>query len=159
MPKARLLVVVSLPMLVLAAGCGSEAVTFNNSMAKVTKDLEAMGQSFGKTIASEKDPGKLNAAHAALVTKVDGIVAEAKKIKVPEQKEAKEFWNAFEAFLGNQEKMVKNDFKDLAAAMSANDKGKLMSILDRIQQVENGDLNRLREAQAAFAKANNIKIR
>ena len=161
MSKHRWLGLLLIPGILLVSGCGGEAVTFNNSIAKVTKSLETMGKSFGETIAKEKDPGRLQAAHNDLIAKVKALVAEANAIKVPASQEAQAYWSAFQIYLKNQEKMVTEDFKEVVAIMGnpTPDMGRLQGVFGRIGQVENNDLAGLKSAQAAFAKANGMTLK
>lgn len=141
------------------AGCGNEAVIFNNNIAKTTRDLDAAVSVFAKTIQSEKEPAKINAAYATLSTKTESIVAEAKKLNPPPKKEAQEFWQAFEQYLANREKLIKEDFKELVDAQVKGQPDRKAAVLQRIEQVEKVDLQRLRDFQINYAKANGIVMR
>ena|SRR5688500_3765670 len=148
----------SLLGLLLLTGCGSQAVTFNNQVAKATRDLDAANQNFVKTLRQEKEPAQWQAAHAALVTRVDAILAAASLAKAPEGQEAREFLAAFQGFLKNQERLVKVDFKELLDARARDNQARIQEVGDRITRVGQEDQVRLREAQAAFARAHKITL-
>ena len=159
--KVRCTMLCLVPVVFLVAGCAGEAVSFNNSIAKVNKDLNTIGRTFGETIAKESDPARLDSAHNEAVTKVKALVTEANAIKVPQGKEAQDFWTSFQTFLKNQEKMINEDFKELVTIKKSPNfqKAQWEAVFIRIQAVENADLANLKSAQAAYARANNLKIK
>jgi hypothetical protein len=77
---------------------------------------------------------------------------------VPNDKDARALWDAFQTYLQDQEKMVVSDFSDLVAIQgdSPRDMARFRSILATCKQTEDADLARLRLAQDAYAVAKNI---
>lgn len=142
------------------SGCGGAALKFNNQMAQVTKDLNAMGMEFG-TALKGRNPAEIKAAYDRLLGKFEKIKSESASIKPPDTVEAKEFYQAFQTLLTNQEKMIRVDFKEIVEIQSSPtpDIARFSAVFQSIQAQESQDLTKLRAAQAKFASANNIKIK
>jgi hypothetical protein len=144
----------------VAGGCGNnyDPINYLNNVKNVTKTWTVDAELFGKMIRMEKDPARLRADHRDLITKINKLVSEASKIKVPSGKSAEELGNALWIYLKDQQKMVTGDFQELVSIKSdpAPDMDRFRTILSRCKLLEDADLTRLHEAEAAFEKAQGI---
>jgi hypothetical protein len=146
-----------------AGGCGlgQDPFQFVNSIKQVTKTWTIDAELFGKMMKTESDPARLQAAQKSLVGKIDSHLAEAGKIRVPSGREAQELWAAFQTYLKDQRKIVSDDFQDLVTLKSAGDfdVSRYQAIVASCKALEDADLARLHEAEAAFEVAHNLPSR
>jgi hypothetical protein len=144
----------------IVSGCGNnyDPLSFLNSVRNITRTWTVDAELFGKMIRMERDPARLRAGHRNLVAKIDKLVAESGRVKVPSGRPAEDVWNALQIYLRDQQKMVTGDFQELVSIKSdpTSDMDRFRAILSRCKQLEDADLARLHQAEAAFEKAHGI---
>ncbi len=141
-------------------GCGNaEAMKLNNAISKTTKDLEKTGLEFGTAMGQNKgNPAKLKELHSKVVAESLRIIEAGKAIKVPDVAQANEFHQVFIEYLGAEEKIIKEDFGQLITFLNQNNQGGVQKWLNDIQAKENTYVQKLKQAQETFAKANKFRI-
>jgi hypothetical protein len=159
MRRLRLTTLLLLPCLPLLSGC-TEAVTFNEEMVGLTKDLEKAGRTFGEqVIRHEGHRSQLDDAYADVVGEVGKIAKRARAVKVPDLKGAKAYHDAFLAYMDFEEDMADRECRKIVSAAGRGDRESLMTNLQRLNKQEQEEIARLKEAQKAFAEANGLTVR
>jgi hypothetical protein len=158
MPRLRWSVLAMIPCLVLLSGC-SEAATFNNTLAGLTKELETSGRKFGERVAGNLgNRDKLEDAYADVVGEVADIAKRGRKVTVPNDKEAKTFHEAFLAYLDFEEHMVDYDFHKIMTHAAGMDRAAIMDVIERLQKRELKEIAVVKAAQKAYAEAKHVTI-
>src|SRR5688572_15012911 len=102
--------------LLVVCGCGRGrgpgAVNFNNDLTNIMKDMTTIGQDF-TTALKTRDGARIKTALGAAVARFDQVKARSASVKVPEGKEAQDFYAIFQEYMSVQEKIVKQDFKEI----------------------------------------------
>ncbi len=159
MTAYRLCMVAVALMLPLSTGCfgpsNSDANRFADTINQYVKAWSADAMAFGRLIRLEKSPARLRADLDRLTVKIRDLDAKAGTIAVPPGVEARELYNAFLVYISDQDRMVTQDFEELISILGSPqpDMARFREILARCQQVENADLERLHQAEAAYAAA------
>ena len=164
MSKRHLLFgVQSAGLLLVAGGCGTnyDPVHYLNSIKQITRTWTIDADLFGKMIRLEKDPARLQADHRDLTNKINMLVVQSGKIKVPSGREAQELWNAFQTYLKDQQRIVTGDFQELVAIKigQTGDPDRFRTVLARCKEIEDADLARLHKAEAALELAHGFAPR
>jgi hypothetical protein len=159
MRRLRLAAVLLLPCLTLVSGC-TEAVTFSDTMVGLTKELEASGRKFGEQVRRhEGDREALQEAYADAVGEVGKIAKRARAMRVPaDVKGAKAYHEAFLAYIDFEEDVVDHEFRKIVSAASRSDRESLFENVQRLSQREQAEIEKMKAAQKAFAKANNLTV-
>jgi hypothetical protein len=153
------LLVVAAPCLALLGCARSQAVKYNNDVAQVTKDLEALGKTFGDDLARNAgNPTKQKEIHADATTKATAIIQRGRTLTPPNSTEAQALHKAFLDYLNTEEDIVKNDFPKIFTLLQQNNQAALQNLFNSISQKENARVDALKQAQQNFAKANGFKI-
>jgi hypothetical protein len=157
-PCRRLLVL--LPLLLPALGCGNRAaLTYNNALAGITKELEAAGKSFSDDLQrNAANPAKLDGLHADIVSKVKAITTRGRALSPPNTAEGLAVHQAFLSYMDVEDDIAANDLAKVVTLLKQNHQIGLQDTLDRITQRENEKLDALKRAQQEFARANQIKL-
>jgi hypothetical protein len=141
---------------ILIPGCNanSEAQHFAGSIMQLTKKWSVDAIAFGKRIHLEKDPTRLRADLDRLQAQIKELVANAKTLHVPPDKEAHALSMALQTYFADQESMVTRDFEELISISGSPtpDMNRFREILARCQQFENADLARLHQEEAAYLR-------
>jgi hypothetical protein len=125
----------------------------------VSQELASAGREFGEQLNRYAgNRSKIQQLHTDCVRKVRDIIAKGKKIKVPKLKKAKELFQAFRNYLGEEERMVRVDFAGIGFDIGRGDRQAAFKTVMRLQKEETAAVKRLRAAQVEFAKANNLRI-
>lgn len=140
-------------------GCGNQEVKFNNRVARLSREMKRVRDDFLEALRGG-DGAKIKAAHAGALSRVDALKAQADALTAPDTKEGKDFLDAFQEFMRNQQKIYLEEFREAAAIeeMERDERPRVEEILDRANQKTINDLNRLETAQNAFAQAHQIQI-
>jgi len=151
-------ILAAIPCLVLAVGCAQqEAIKYNNEIATITKELEAMGKGFGDQLQQNRgNPAGLQAAHQDVMRRADVVFKRGRGLTPPNTTEGKAMHEAFLSYLDTEEHIVKVEFGTLVTQL--NNQGALQNTINRITQLENEKVGKLKGAQQNFAKANNIRL-
>src|SRR5262245_44182991 len=159
MSAIRRCVAVAFLILPITSGCmgggTSEANRFADTINTSVKSWTADTMAFGRQIRLEKSPSRLRADLDRLTRKVRELEAKARTIAVPPGAEARELWSAYLVYITDQEGMVTRDFEELIGILGSPtpDMARFREILARCKQIEDADLERFHQAEAAYAKA------
>jgi hypothetical protein len=151
----------SLTVLVLVgtAGCGKQAVHYNNALVTVTKKLEEAGKQYASAMAQSKgDIGKLWESHARAVKEMEKLVKEGRAITVPDAPQAKEMNQAFLEFLKVEEKVIRVDLGQLVMHAANKNEAAIRDIVNKMESAEKTAGQKLKDAQVRFAKANHFVL-
>jgi hypothetical protein len=161
MSKSWQRVLIAVPCLLALVGCGrrNEAVKYNNAVAGITKELEAVAKSFDADFQrSLGDPVKSKALHADFANKAGAIIARGRAIVPPNTPEAQALHQAFLSYLDTEDDIIRNELARMLDMLSRGDQLGVQAAAQRVTQREQEKLNELKRAQAELAKANNFKI-
>jgi len=140
-------------------GCGSEAVRFNNAISSTTKDLEKIGFDLGKEIGlSRGNPGKLKDLYAKAVKDAMRVIDDGKALKAPKDENAKEFREVFLEYLSAEDRIIRHDLGRIVDMLKYNNLSGVQAALQDVQQYENKYVQKLKTAQAKYAKAHGITL-
>jgi hypothetical protein len=159
--------------LLLAAGCGREAVNFNNTIANGNKKLNEAGKKFGAAVdpalkGETADVEKVKAAHKAAVEALEQVKKDTSNAKVPGDPTAKKLAEGYQEFLKVEEDVIKNKFGAVATALETKTPPKssegtfaeqLKTILREASKEEGEALKTLHDLQKDFAKAHDLPLK
>jgi hypothetical protein len=152
------MVLALMPCLALVSGC-SEAVLFNNTLCNLTRELEAAGKKFGDQLARHQGHAEpLRDAYADLVGEVGKIAKRGRDVPVPKNKEAKEFYEAFQAYMDLEEQFTDREFATLVRYAGDGNRAGCLEVIERLQTREKAELAKLKAAQKAYAAANGVTV-
>ncbi len=150
------------------AGSGAAALQFNNAIAGANSKLAAAGTSFGVALGpilqgQPGDPAEIRRQFDSVLQQLAAVQADMKALKVPDSQVAKDFWNAHQQFLAGQEKMVKQEFKQIVDIVEGttpaiSKPAEIASVLQRVSGAETADLAKVQAAQKTFCKHYNIRL-
>jgi hypothetical protein len=158
MNRLRWTVLALAPCLMLVSGC-SEAVTFNNTLSNLTRELEAAGRKFGEAIVRHEGHHEpLQDAYADMVGEVGRIVKRGRAVTVPKTKAAQEYYDAFLEFLDLEEHICDHECAALVRRAAAGDRAGFLEVIERLKKREDAGLAKLKAAQKAYAAANGVSV-
>jgi hypothetical protein len=158
MNRLRWTVLALAPCLALVSGC-NEAVTFNNTLSDLTCELEAAGRKFGEQLARhEGHREQLQDAYADLVGEVGKIANRGRAVTVPKTKEAREYYDAFLAYLDLEEHITDHDCAALVRHAADGNRAGALEVIQGLQKREAAELAKLKAAQKAYAATNGMSV-
>jgi hypothetical protein len=158
MRRIRLATLLLLPCLAPVGGC-SEAATFDDTLMEMTDELEEVGSTFGEQVVRhEGNQALLEEDYADAVGAVGKIVKRAKSVRVPKANGAQAYYDAFLAYLEFEEGMTDDGFRKLVSAASRGDHKSLLTTMERLNAREEKEVEKVREAQREFARANDLPL-
>jgi hypothetical protein len=158
--------VIFIAVLVVALGVGlfsgkGGAVKYNQTLVKGNERLAAAGQKIGEAVppamlGGEAEIAKLKKAHKDALDVLASIQSEMSTISVPSRDSGTKLHETYKQFLAGQDSMLKDVGKVIAiiedATLNQQDKlAQIQTVLGTFEQRENADLQKLKEAQRAFA--------
>jgi hypothetical protein len=160
--KAFRPMLVAIPLVLLATtGCNSkaEAVKYNNALAGITKELEALGKSWGEDVGKNSDnPTKMKEIQSANAAKADDIFKRGRALTPPNTNEGKALHSAFLSYLDTEEEIIKTDFPMIINSIGKGNQSDVKAQFDRVSKKEDEKVKALKDAQQKFAQANGVKI-
>jgi hypothetical protein len=162
--------IVILPALLLALGCGREAVELNSQVAATQAKVAQIMEQFGGTLRPMLKDGEpvtaaqLEEAYARLLHQFEGIQAAATERVLPTMPGAEELRKAQTALLSFQEKLLKEELPKVVRI--ASDKAlsaealhqRLLREFQALKDKEQAHVAAFQEAQRQFAAANGLKL-
>jgi len=166
--RPAVLLLLALALLSLA-GCGQSSVTFNNTLAALEKKVEGptkeLKRNFDEYWLTRKfDGAKAEKDYDAVVAVIDQVIAEAKAVKPPDVKLAREFQDAFVTFYTEQKAVVTGEVRQAldalkdAATPEAEKEGKLRALEAGMATKAMMSTVKLRSVQQRYAAANEMQI-
>jgi hypothetical protein len=170
--NARTIAILPLAAVTLLAGCGGQkkALDLNNAASTMTKRLESGGVQFGTAVSKAQQTGapqdiaEVRKQYNNLTSLMDQARKEADAMKVDGINGGAEFRDAYVKFLQQQDKMLKEEFKEMVELMEDNSlppfqrQQKLQNAFQRAAAAEGQALPIMKTAQENFARKNNFKL-
>ncbi len=155
--------------LVFLAGCGQEAIDFNNQLAGIHARLGEAVEEFGRTLrpAIEEGSPPTAAELTAAIERLRGELAAAKErgnqLRAPDLPQASELYAAHQEFLAAQESLLGQELPEierlLAEPITPGELEKrLKARFEAFKKAEASQLEAMHAAQRRFAEANGLKL-
>ena len=161
-------------LLAAISGCSkvstAEAVKFNDALVAANKRLSQAGKEFGEAAVKAIEGQTLEVAMAKrafvkVSEAMESVNSEMRLIKVPDSPSGRKFHEEYLALLKTEEQMVKDDLGAIMrllenpAQTPAMRQRKIVPIARYLDQMDDQNLARIRQVQAAFAKEHGFKIK
>jgi hypothetical protein len=160
--RGLILALVVTTSLLVASGCGSQAMGFNNTLADLQKKLgEAQKKAEDTMEWPPDDPAKKKAASDNFLTTLADARKQFDELKVPQGDAAAKFHAAFNDYLKTQEdagRMYKA-WLDPSRKLAPEDMNRHREEMDKIRAKRNGLMQRLPYLQKAYAKEAGLTLK
>jgi hypothetical protein len=155
--------------LVLLAGCGQEAIDFNNQVATVHARLGVAVEAFGRVLRPALDEGQppteeeLAAAMERLRSEMAAASERSDQLRVPPIAQAEELYAAHRECLAGQQALLERELAEierlLALQLTPGElHERLRARFQALKAEESKQLETMHAAQQRFAEANRLKL-
>ncbi len=155
--------------LLVFAGCGHEAIDFNNRLAGIHARLETAVEEFGRTLRPALDEGippsaeELGQALQRLRSELAVAKERSDALRVPELSQASELYAAHQEFLAAQQSLLEPELAEierlLDKQLTAGELAERLRVrFGAFKAAESRRLEAVHAAQRRFAEANRLKL-
>ncbi len=167
--RARTLLLATLALGALcAAGCGSEAVQFNDTLVRGLNKVDGARKKFEDAL-KRGNAGAIRVAHTTLLVTVGEVKRDVAAAKVPASASAQQFADRFQNLLRSYEEVVKDLYAERIRMGEDSEKTPPDELKKKSQELAlkevkayqqlQSQMNELQELQRAFAREHNIRLK
>jgi hypothetical protein len=161
--------IVLIGSMLVVAGCGHEAIDFNNQIAAIHARLGTAVEEFGQVIHPAVQEGKpltadeLTEAVERLRGQLTAANEQSGQLRVPELPQATELYAAHQTFLAGEQRLIQEELAEierlLAKQLTVGEvQDRLKVRLAAFKLAESRLLDTMHAAQRQFAEANRLKL-
>jgi hypothetical protein len=166
--RRRSLAAVAALVVLGIAGCESEPVRFNNTLAEYNRRLAAAGRQMGEAMrpalqGSTVDADRVRACHEAAWETLKEIKQEFATLKVPPTESGRRLAAGYQKFLRGQEEMIRDDLGRIVRMLQRPSQARsssqtIITILLNLQSRERRELTALQNLQREFAREHKLPL-